>query len=185
MMRAVPLQPHDSPWRSHRPGSAPLRRSDRHLADLLPKSATTCATTCPGRRDGRCRCSPPRSFLPTQYCRWGAGASFISRAAWCVRTFLTQCAVHAETDKRVKIEALASKREPAFAARGAFDAPRRHPHLSRPRRQAGDGRARNAAVVASAICPDPGSDGFDDVNPALTIRTPRCAHLSLQRGVPP
>src|SRR5215831_8491252 len=56
-----------------------------------------------------------RSFLPTQYCRRAAGASFISRAAWCVRTFLTQCAVHAETDKGVKIEALASKREPAFA----------------------------------------------------------------------
>ena len=37
--------------------------SDQHLADLLLKSATTCATTCPGRRDGRCRCSPPdRSY---------------------------------------------------------------------------------------------------------------------------
>jgi hypothetical protein len=81
------------------------------------------------------------------------GFVHLSYNIWCVRTFLTQCAAHAKTDKRDKIETVTSQRDRRCAAGGGSDAPRRHHDLSRPRRQALSWWCQGTQRCGRRVCP--------------------------------
>ena len=162
--------------------------SDQHLADLLLKSATTCATTCPGRRDGRCRCSPP----DRSYRRNTAGGEPGLRSSLLqhmVRSHLLDAMCRTREDRQARQDRDRYLTEgPALRRGGWLRCP-----ATAPRSFATSSASSQLVVPGHAtlrpsrlpVCPDPSGDGFDDVNRVVTIRTPRCAHLSLQRGAPP